>query len=272
LTADDLTRWRDGLKLSPAGANRVATILRAALNQRAKGDRSITNRDAWKDGLSSIANADQPRNVILADTDVRRLVEEAYAISAEFGRLVELAAIIGARYDQLARIEVKDLQAATVMVPRSHKGKGEKRITHYSAPIPAALADALRVAAVGRKPTDRLLLKPNGEPWAKSDHGRLFTRATIRAGINPELPKVKSGSNPAKPENWVTIYALRHSSIVRQLLAGIPIRIVAVKHDTSVAMIERTYSAHIGDHADDMVRAVMLDTSRTPADVVRLRG
>ena len=31
----------------------------------------------------------------------------------------------------------------------------------------------------------------------------------------------------------VTIYALRHSSIVRQLLAGVPVRVVAVNHDTS---------------------------------------
>jgi hypothetical protein len=38
------------------------------------------------------------------------------------------------------------------------------------------------------------------------------------------------------------MYALRHSSIVRQLLAGVPVRIVAAGHDTSVKMIEHTYS------------------------------
>jgi hypothetical protein len=43
--------------------------------------------------------------------------------------------------------------------------------------------------------------------------------------------------------------ALRHSSIVRQLLVGLPVRVVAANHDTSVIMIERTYSRHIGDHA-----------------------
>ena len=57
----------------------------------------------------------------------------------------------------------------------------------------------------------------------------------------------------------MTIYALRHSSIVRQLLAGIPIRVVAITHDTSVAMIEKNYSAHLGSHTDDLTRAVMLD-------------
>ena len=32
------------------------------------------------------------------------------------------------------------------------------------------------------------------------------------------------------------------ASIVRQLLKGVPTRVVAAHHDTSVAMIERNYS------------------------------
>jgi hypothetical protein len=62
----------------------------------------------------------------------------------------------------------------------------------------------------------------------------------------------------------VTIYALRHSSIVRQLLAGVPVRVVAVNHDTSVAMIERTYSRYIGDHADALARKALLDLAAAP--------
>jgi len=41
---------------------------------------------------------------------------------------------------------------------------------------------------------------------------------------------------------------LRHTNIVR--LAAVPMRVVAVNHDTSVAPLERTYSRYIGDHAD----------------------
>ena len=37
----------------------------------------------------------------------------------------------------------------------------------------------------------------------------------------------------------ITIGTLCHSSIVRQLLANVPLRVVAALHDTSVAMIER---------------------------------
>ena len=78
-------------------------------------------------------------------------------------------------------------------------------------------------------------------------HRLPFTRAVMAAGLDPSI---------------VTFYALRHSSIVRQLLAGVPIRVVAVNHDTSVAMLEMTYSHHIGDHSDALVRRALLDTAQ----------
>ena len=98
---------------------------------------------------------------------------------------------------------------------------------------------------------------PVAERWSKSDHNRPFARIADRAGLDPQE---------------VTIYALRHSSIVRQLLDNAPTRVVAAHHDTSVAMIERTYSAFITDHSDAVVRRTLLDT-RTPApgaEIIRL--
>ena len=62
----------------------------------------------------------------------------------------------------------------------------------------------------------------------------------------------------------MTLYALRHSSIVRQLLAGIPIRVVAIAHNTSVVMIERNYSQQLGSHTDELTRAAMLDLGVSP--------
>ena len=47
-------------------------------------------------------------------------------------------------------------------------------------------------------------------------------------------------------------YALRHSSIVRGIRAGLPIRLVAAVHDTSVQMIERHYSRWIVDGLDEL--------------------
>jgi integrase len=66
----------------------------------------------------------------------------------------------------------------------------------------------------------------------------------------------------------VTPYALRHSSISRQLKKGVPTRIVAAHHDTSVAMIEKNYSRHIiGDPSDALTRATLLDFEVVPPSV-----
>jgi hypothetical protein len=56
------------------------------------------------------------------------------------------------------------------------------------------------------------------------------------------------------------------------ILAGVPIRVVADHHDTSAIMIERNYSALIGEHTDAIVRAALLDTeTANVANVVPLR-
>ena len=59
------------------------------------------------------------------------------------------------------------------------------------------------------------------------------------------------------PSNIVP-YSLRHSSIVRALQAGLPVRLVAAAHDTSVAMIEQHYSAYIVDASEELLRRAML--------------
>jgi hypothetical protein len=69
----------------------------------------------------------------------------------------------------------------------------------------------------------------------------------------------------------VSFYSLRHSAIVRSLLAGVPLRIVAVGADTSVPMIEKTYSSYLGHFADEVARRGLLAPAPTPAKVVTLK-
>ena len=69
------------------------------------------------------------------------------------------------------------------------------------------------------------------------------------------------------------MYALRHSSIARQILAGVPLGLVATTHDTSTAMIEQSYSALIHEHGDGIVRRALLDVSTPPSlNVVPMKG
>jgi integrase len=249
----ELRAFRDKLiagGLVPASVNRITCTIKAALNLAAKNDRKrIVNQWEWTDGLEPLEGAREHRNVVISDDDVRRAVAAAYEDSHEFGVLIELAAVTGARYSQLARIEVRDLQAdrARVMVPSSNKGRGKKNRAPKPLPIPRTLAAKLQQAAAGREPGAPLLVKPRGAAWLEGDQGERFERLAAKLGLVDDDGKL------------VTMYALRHTSITRQLLANVPIRVVADLHDTSVDQIEKTYSAKIGGHADALFRAGQIE-------------
>ena len=53
-------------------------------------------------------------------------------------------------------------------------------------------------------------------------------------------------------------YALRHSSIVRMLRAGLPTRVVAQVHDTSTQMLEKHYSGAISDMMEDVIASAIV--------------
>jgi integrase len=265
LTSRELRRWRDGLAkhMAPASVNRAATALKAALNLAADGHEGVANRTAWGIGLKALPDATETRNVILDEAQVRRVVAEAYRESAEFGLLVEIAAVTGARYSQLARLQKRDVKSDHLSIPTSRKGRGEKKIKRRQVPLPSALVARLQAIAADKADAALLLNKPDGGPWKKSDQLRPWRKAAERAGLDP---------------NEVSMYALRHTSITRMLKAGVPIRIVAALHDTSVGQIERTYALKIDKHVDDIVRPAMLDLTpargqrRTSAEVVAIRG
>ena len=134
------------------------------------------------------------------------------------------------------------------MMPVSRKGSGQKKARSIPVPITPALADRLK----GRSGV--LLKRADGTPWVELNLSYCFGRAIEGVTFN----------NPSK----VTMYALRHTSIVRQLLANVPVRVVAALHDTSVVMIERNYSKYIADHADELARA----TLPAPTEILSLGG
>jgi hypothetical protein len=129
LTPEDLATWRTGLcsDMRPESVNRTCTPLKAALNLAAdRRPAEITNRSAWRDGLKPLEAQNAPRNVILNNAVVQRIVSAAYEVGEQFGLLVDVAATTGGRYSQLARLNVVDLQdgpTPRLMVPSSRKGR-----------------------------------------------------------------------------------------------------------------------------------------------------
>ena len=139
------------------------------------------------------------------------------------------------------------------MLPRSAKGKGRKSVTRRPMPLPPSLIARLKAAASHRPPTAPLLRRADGEAWQpiRSDQSRPFAQALAAAG----LPKVVP-------------YALRHSSIVRCLTAGLSPQLTADMHDTSPQMLSKHYAHCIADHSTELIRRVQLDLAPAPADKV----
>ncbi|KRR12212.1 integrase [Bradyrhizobium jicamae] len=263
LAATELKKWRDSLigKLAPATINRVCRCLCAALELARQHDERIANRQAWEVGLANLPDAQEVRNVILSDDKVREFVSTAYALDDRLGLLTDVLAITGARPSQAVRLRVEDLHDHPVrpklMMPKSAKGGGrnraKKKAERFSVPITVQLAARLKAAARGRASDAPLLLQSDGAPWGDNP-GQSYHRH-----IDSVVTAI--GLDPAE----VTMYCLRHSSIVRMLLRNVPIRLVASLHNTSVAMIEKHYSRYITEHSIDNITRVGLLSEPTPA-------
>lgn len=264
LTEKEMHHWRLGLiagGLMPSSADRIAKSLRSALNLAAANDDRIKNASAWKEGLKKPDDEDaEPRNIILPDETIAALVHGAYEEDdPAFGVILDTLAETGNRESQLFRLKVHDLQdhlaAPRLMMPSSKKGKNRKKnrsIEYRPLPISVRLAKVLRQHVKGRRLDAPLFAKM----W------------DLAKRLKPVIERLKLD------DDGITPYALRHSSIVRQLLQGVPIRIVASHHDTSVAEIERTYSRFItGDPSEALTRATLLDLAKPAAasNVVALK-
>src|SRR5258708_2975493 len=122
LTARELRAWRDSLlmRVKPASVNRTINAAKACFNLAASLDRRrIANVHEWETGLAALPDTFESRNVILSDDEVRAVVVAAYDVGKEFGHLVEVLAITGARLSQAARLTVGDLQSDRFMIPPS---------------------------------------------------------------------------------------------------------------------------------------------------------
>jgi integrase len=201
-------------------------------------------------------------NQILTDAQVGAILRVAWEIDQERGfdgdlyRIVICPAATGARYAQVRRMRVGDVQVAErrLMVPGSYKGRGGNG---GSVPVPVGddVIEVVLPAIVGR-PSDAPLFErwiheqePGGivwkkserSPWKRGELARPWNALRERAGMLEVIP-----------------YALRHSSIVRGLRKGLPIQQVAKLHNTSVKMIERHYAKYIATALEDLARAAVV--------------
>ena len=267
LAASDLLTWRRkrlSPKLAPATVNRLLNDLRAALNAAATEYRRQLPAGIFaeiKAGLKALPLAEEARQQILSDSQIRDVIAAARELDADgdFSRLVLLAAATGARFSQLAKLKVGSVQAEQlrIMVPVSAKGRGSKARSVIPVAVGQDVVDQLRCVMADR-PADAPLL----ERWR---HQQVKGAQWVRASRGPwqsaseTLRLWKDVAAKAELPAGAIMYSLRHSSVVRQLRRNVPIRIVAAHHDTSVAMIEKHYAAYISEATEDIVRAAIIE-------------
>src|SRR5262249_55124576 len=152
--------------LKAASVVRACKNAKACLNLAARLDARIGNAKAWTDGLASLPNATTARNTILSDSEVREVVRACAALGdPDFALLVEVLAVSGVRPVKAAGLTCGDLKDGFVMMPRSAKGRSEKRVERRPLPLPPDLITKLRAAAAGRPADEPLLRRPDGGFW-----------------------------------------------------------------------------------------------------------
>ena len=263
LTTAELRRWRNNLvkhfeknKRKQSSVARLLKSTKASLNLAASQDSRIQNREAWRVGLGGLTDTYDPIDRVQPDTIVHQIIIEADRLDAAFGLFIRVAAETGARPSQIARLQVADLQADRLAMPSSKKGR-KRVISRRSVPISPDLTRRLQRVAKGRDADSPLLLHADGCEWNLPDRRHLrepFALVAKRVGIKE------------------TMYCLRHSAIVRALLAGVPARLVAANADTSLMMLECTYARFISHHGEDVARRGLLASVPATENVVSLPG
>jgi hypothetical protein len=111
---------RDAVRKRRATANRVLTVLKAALNH-AWREGIVPSDDAWH-RVSPFKGVDAPVIRYLAEEEQRRLVN---ACSADFREIVRAALLTGCRYGELIALRAADYNAdaGTITVYESKAGR-----------------------------------------------------------------------------------------------------------------------------------------------------
>ncbi|HEY4848930.1 MAG TPA: site-specific integrase [Methylocella sp.] len=233
LTRDKLSQWLtgvagkanngqddDSVRQRRASANRVLTILRAALNQAFR-DGKINSDVAWRT-VKSFREVDAPRLRYFTKDEVTRLVNAA---QGDFRNLVLAALHTGCRYGELTRLRAGDFNpdSGTVFVGQSKSGKARHVV----------LTDEGRrffETQTADRPGDALMLAhADGSAWGPSHQIRPMAEACRAARITPAAG----------------FHILRHTAASHNVMSGVPLNVVAHNLGHADTRMTEKHYAHL---------------------------
>lgn len=215
-----------------ASVNRTLTILKAALNMAYRREK-VASDNAWR-RVKPFPKADAPKLRYLSDDEARRLVN---ACEGTFRAMVQAALLTGARYSELANLEVRDfdVQAHTLWL-RDTKAKKPRAVY-----LEAEGVQLFEQMTNGKSSGDAIFVKDNGKRWAHAHQARPFAAACKAAKLEP-----------------TGFHDLRRTYGARLALKGVPMAVIAEAMGHADERITRRHYAHLSpSYVSDTVRAAV---------------
>jgi integrase len=222
----------EGVRARRASANRVLTMLKAALNH-AYDEGVVRDNSAWGRKLKPFRDVEVARIRYLTVAEAQRLIN---ASDPEFRPMVEAALQTGCRYGELCRLTVADFNpdSGTLAILRSKSGKPRHVV------LTPEGSTFFRRHCTGRGGHELMFRRPDGKSWDKSNQQEPMAKACARAQINPA----------------VGFHQLRHTWASLSVMNGMPLMVVAKNlGHTDTSMIEKHYGHLAPSYIVDAVRA-----------------
>jgi len=247
LTTDRLNRWRNMLATHPkrvrskktateaatratpddedahrarkATANRILTVLKAALNRAFHADR-VSSDTAWRK-VKPFKRVDEAVVRYLSAAEARGLV---HACAKDFRKLVQAALLTGCRYSELTRLKCGDFNAdsGTLAIRLS---KGKVRHVVLTDEAQAAFASWTEKSSS----TNLVFLRADGEAWGTSHQKRPLEEASAEAKIEPA----------------VNFHILRHTHGSYLAMNGVPMGVIAAQLGHADTRMTEKHYAHL---------------------------
>lgn len=219
---------REAMRKRKATANRILTVLKAALNYAYEHGR-VRSADAWR-RVKPYRGVDAPRVRHLSSDECVALL---HACDDDLRALVRGALETGCRFGELAQMRADDYSDGVVHVRESKSG----RARHV--PLTAAGRDFFDALTTDRRRSE-LIFTRAGEPWSKGLYTRPLRQACERAEIDP----------PA------SFHILRHTYGSLLAARGVPLQVIAsAMGHADTRMTARHYAHLLPSYIADQIRA-----------------
>lgn len=228
-----------------SSANRVFTILKAILN-KAFEDGLVSNDTEWR-RVKPFENADEPITRFLTTTEAERLINAA---QADFRQLVKAALFTGARYGELTRLMVENVNVDVghIYITPSKSGKGRY------IPLSENGIDFFTTLISGKLRRDHVFVREDGLAWGKNHHTRPLKRACAIAKIEPAI----------------SFHELRHTYASLLAQAGADLLTISKLLGHADTRITSRHYAHLCDNTlKNAVKTLLPDFGHKPDPVVQ---